>query len=107
MPAHGRLWFTLILFAVLRCFLVSDAYAEGGGYTGMSLPSGFVAFSGTSPWNTPVSNTPAIDPNSGVMIEKLKQKAGALHSNILKWTIPLFVIDSQKSPKVDVRTLSE
>lgn len=107
MHNHVRLWLALAFFTAVRCFSVNDSYADGVGYIGMSLPSGFVAFSSTSPWNTPIPDKPAIDPNSNIMIGILKQKVGVLHGNLLKWTVPLFVIDSKKSPKVAVRTLSE
>lgn len=75
---------------------------SGSGYIGMSLPAGFVAFSNTSPWNVPIPANPTLDPNSSLMISTLTQNAATIHGNFVKWTIPLFVIDSQASPKVTV-----
>jgi hypothetical protein len=74
------------------------------GYLGISLPADFRAFSEDSPWNTPIPENPEIDPASDLMINNLKYKAKMLKGNLTKWTIPLFIIDSKESPKVNVKT---
>ncbi|MBF0608603.1 MAG: hypothetical protein HQL61_13770 [Magnetococcales bacterium] len=74
---------------------------------GTSLPAGFRAFSADSPWNTQIPATAKTDKFSMNMIEHLKKTSGELRGNFVKWTIPLFVIDSAKSPKVDVLGVSE
>lgn len=90
---------------VVFLFFFSTSYsAEKEGYKGMSLPAGFRAFNDTSPWNTPVPKNAATDPLSETMIRKLKNATGVLKGNIINWTIPLFVIDSGKSPKLNVKT---
>ena len=72
----------------------------------MSLPANFKAFGPNCPWNTPIPKNPETDPFSELMINNLKYKAKVLKIDTKKWTIPLFVIDSKNSPKVDVKTTS-
>ncbi|KKR31055.1 MAG: hypothetical protein UT63_C0086G0007 [Candidatus Gottesmanbacteria bacterium GW2011_GWC2_39_8] len=76
------------------------------GYLGMSLPANFKAFGPNCPWNTPIPKNPETDSFSELMINNLKYKAKVLKIDTKKWTIPLFVIDSKNSPKVDVKTTS-
>jgi hypothetical protein len=100
----------IFLVCVLVTFVILNktAYSiDNTGYLGMSLPADFQAFSSTSPWNTPISRRPAIDPYSKNMIKNLKSKATVLKANITNWTIPLFVIDSAISPKRNVPTTSD
>ncbi|GBE02881.1 hypothetical protein BMS3Abin08_02333 [bacterium BMS3Abin08] len=96
----------IVIFTCLSlfCFLGVSTSSGNDGYLGMSLPANFKAFSRSSPWNTPIPENPEIDPFSGWMIEYLKKKAGSLVGNIRKWTIPVHVIDSERSPKVDVKS---
>jgi hypothetical protein len=77
---------------------------EVNAYIGMSLPSDFKIFSKTSPWNTPIQEKPEIDPFSDLMIFNLTHKAKTLQSSMTRWTIPLHVIDSRYSPRINVRS---
>ena len=81
--------------------------STGKGYLGMSLPADFQAFSNTSPWNIPISENPEIDPYSDLMINHLKYRAQKLKGDMTKWTIPIHVIDSKNSPRVDVKSTSK
>ncbi|MBF0565697.1 MAG: hypothetical protein HQK89_10675 [Nitrospirae bacterium] len=102
MTTKIKLYLLLSMFAAVQCLLIVYAHTAGTGYLGMSLPAGFVAFSGTSPWNTPLPANPTIDPNSSSMISTLTKKINTINGNFVKWTVPLFVIDSQAAPKVTV-----
>ena len=100
------LFFTLLMIVSLLSSLPLYSFQNNvkGGYLGISLPADFKAFSHSSPWNTPVLEDPEIDPFSGWMIDYLKNKAKVLKENIRKWTVPVHVIDSEKSPKVNVKS---
>ncbi|MEI8120866.1 MAG: hypothetical protein WCI20_02355 [bacterium] len=68
--------------------------------------SQFRPFSKTSPWNTPVPTNALVDPDSEKMIVMLSSNAMSLSANIRKWTVPVFTIDSARSPRLNVRTTS-
>jgi len=74
-------------------------------YLGMSLPGDFRPFSNNSPWNTPIPPNPKIDPMSEKIIKNLYNHCKKLKVNFVKWTIPLFVINSKNCPKVNVLTI--
>ncbi|MBF0345405.1 MAG: hypothetical protein HQL06_14385 [Nitrospirae bacterium] len=100
----------LLFLTVLFSLVFQGIQIYGGeqpGFLGTSLPAGFRPFSPDSPWNTPIPPNPQIDKFSKDMIGHLKKTAGELRGNLVKWTIPLFVVDSKKSPKVDVLTIAE
>jgi hypothetical protein len=80
---------------------------DNPGYLGMSLPADFNAFTSTSPWNTPIPSKPSIDSSSKSIIKNLKSKAEVLKGSFTGWTIPLFVIDSQASPKRNIKTTGD
>lgn len=71
-----------------------------------AFSSQFRPFSKTSPWNTPIPTNAPVDPNSEKMIVMLSSNAGSLSANITKWTVPVFTIDSQRAPRLDVKTTS-
>ncbi|TAN41331.1 MAG: hypothetical protein EPN22_15565 [Nitrospirae bacterium] len=96
--------FSTALFLVLTGL---PALTQGNpGYKGMGLPADFIPFSSKSPWNTSIPANVSVDQNSARMIENLKKKAGILKGNMVHWSVPLFVIDSAASPKVDVKSSS-
>jgi len=68
--------------------------------------SQFRPFSKTSPWNTPIATNALVDPDSDKMIVMLSSNAMSLSANIRKWTVPVFAIDSARSPRLNVRTTS-
>ncbi len=75
------------------------------GYLGMSLPANFKPFAASSPWNTPIPETPEIDPDSAMMITTLCASATDLGASFVKWTTPIHVIDSAQARKVSVYSL--
>lgn len=77
------------------------------GYLGMSLPADFQVFSPDSPWNTPIGENPELDEFSDMMINNLANKVKGIQWSWSTWTIPMFVIDSDKTPKVDIPTTSK
>jgi hypothetical protein len=71
----------------------------------MSLPADFRAFSPSSPWNTPIATYPKVDPDSDIMIRNLKNTSRKLKGNITSWSVPLFVINENNTPKKNIRSL--
>ena len=71
-----------------------------------AFSSQFRPFSKTSPWNTPIPTNALVDPDSEKMIEMLNSNARSLSANIRKWTVPVFSIDSARSPRLNVRSSS-
>ncbi len=59
------------------------------------------AFSDDSPWNQPVPADAATDRNSATLIADFASR-GALHINIQDWSIPVYFVDSEHTPKHDV-----
>ena len=86
---------------------ISCGGAKNDCYLGMSLPADFRPFSNDSPWNTPIPPDAEIDPMSKEMIENLCNHCKQLKRGIIKWTIPLFVINSENCPKIDVPTIKD
>lgn len=72
------------------------------GYLGMSLPANFKPFTAASPWNTPISQSPEIDPDSALMIANLSATAPYFGADFVKWTTPVHVIDFTQARKVNV-----
>jgi hypothetical protein len=68
--------------------------------------SQFRPFSNTSPWNTPIPTNALADPDSDKMIAMLSSNAMSLSANIRKWTVPVFIIDSARSPRLNVKSSS-
>jgi hypothetical protein len=74
----------------------------GGGTSGAAgtstAPVVWRPFSSTSPWNTPISSNPAIDPDSAAFIADLATLTGqgqqALSVNIQGYSIPVYYVDS-------------
>jgi hypothetical protein len=100
----------LVIFAFISPFILNHTTSyslDNPGYIGISLPPSFQAFTISSPWNTPISTYPAIDPYSKTMIQNLKSKASILKGSFTGWTIPLFVIDSAASPKRTLKTTGD
>jgi hypothetical protein len=63
-------------------------------------------FSDDSPWNTPIPKEARTDPNSDAMIAEFA-RGGALYINIKEWSVPIFYIDLEETPKHDVIELYE
>lgn len=95
-----------ISLAAFFLLAVSAVAGNSAGYLGMSLSSDFRPFSKNSPWNTPIESNARLDPYSDLMIKNLKEKGLRLKADSRKWSIPLFVIDSAKSPKASVKSVS-
>jgi hypothetical protein len=82
--------------------------AEAAGYLGMTLPADVQVFPGTV-WTTPIAANPSIDPDSGsqisalkyALVEELKYQA-ILQVNRTRNSAPIHVVDSSRSPLVDV-----
>lgn len=75
---------------------------DNKGLIGISLPASFQAFSDDSPWNTPIAEAPEIDMDSDKMIQHLKDKSEIIKGDTVKWTIPIFVIDSTVCPRINI-----
>lgn len=74
---------------------------------GMSLSADFTPFAPDSPWNTPIPLDAALHPDSSAMIEMLEQRAAILKADMDKWSVPLFVINADTSPKRTVYATTE
>jgi hypothetical protein len=95
------------ILAVLPCAFIAfagEAAAGSAGYMGMSLKADFRPFSADSPWNTAIAPGAKVDKYSDLMIKNMKERRLSLKADSAKWSIPLFVIDSTKSPKADVKS---
>jgi hypothetical protein len=55
-------------------------------------------FSDDSPWNQPVPASAPSDPNSAAMIGDFASR-GALHVNLRDWSVPVYFVDADKTPK--------
>lgn len=97
--------------AGLLILLLVGVNAVAGGPTPMAEPavlsSRFRPFSPASPWNTPIPTNAAVDPDSDAMITMLSSNSRTLGANIRKWSVPVFIIDAARTPRVNVRTTSE
>lgn len=93
---------TVLVIGMLLYAHGGGAVADSGGGGGMSLSGSFMAFHPQSPWNTPIPEDASTDPFSNAIIMKLKKSAGRLKADHAKWSIPLFVVDAEKTPKVTV-----
>ncbi len=85
--------------------IILVAAAANDGLLGVDLPNGFRAFHAESPWNTPIVPNPKASPFSSMIIERLKSasKSQKLKISYRNWTIPLWVIDTDKVTGVRVR----
>ena len=65
-------------------------------------------FAASSPWNTPLGPSPAIDPNSNTMITTLSHSSsgGRFYINIDGWTIPVYYADAS-TPAYTVPCINE
>ncbi len=61
-------------------------------------------FAADSPWNTPIPENPAIDPQSRELISDFAGN-GSLYINIAEWSVPVYYIDMEETPKHDVLDL--
>lgn len=86
--------------SVLTGLLLLVLLPAGARGADMSLPADFLAFHAASPWNTPIGDAPRIDPASAAMMRRLQSEAGRLKADHKKWSIPLFVVDAAKAPRV-------
>lgn len=101
---------TARLASLLTVLLVNTA-AAAAERTQTAEPavfsSQFRPFSATSPWNTPIPTNAPVDPDSEAMITMLSSNGRTLGANIRKWSVPVFIIDATRTPRVNVRTTSE
>ncbi|MGD9161943.1 MAG: hypothetical protein PVG39_26265, partial [Desulfobacteraceae bacterium] len=99
-------FFIIFSGAGYLCLISFPVFSTEGskGLVGMSLPASFQAFSDDSPWNSPIPDTPEIDIHSDIMVAHLKEKAQIIKGDIVKWTIPLFVIDSAVCPRINIES---
>lgn len=100
--------FFIMLFGIgFVCLIFSSVFSteNNKGLIGMSLPASFRAFSDDSPWNTPIPEAPEIDRHSDKMIQHLKNSAEIIKGDTVKWTMPLFVIDSSACPWVSIESV--
>ncbi|MBU1003133.1 MAG: hypothetical protein KKE73_11510 [Proteobacteria bacterium] len=98
----------IMLVALILAVMAPCAPAIAGqGLLGTSLPGDFRIFSPESPWNTPIAPKAALHPDSAAMIATLADKAGPLKGDLTQWTVPLFVVDFEASPKGLVRSPKE
>lgn len=69
----------------------------------LALPAlaGWRPFSADSPWNTPIPAGAPTDPASAGLIDDLASR-GAWRVNIRDWSIPVYFIDAEKTPRHDV-----
>jgi hypothetical protein len=58
-------------------------------------------FSADSPWNTPIPADARADPASAALIDDLAAR-GPWHINIKDWSIPVYFVDADRTPKHDV-----
>lgn len=79
----------------------------GQGLAGTSLPADFAIFAPDSPWNTPIADSAKPHAASQAMIGELAKRAGRLKGDMTQWTVPLFVVDADLSPKRRVRSPKE
>ena len=59
-------------------------------------------FSDTSPWNQKISKNTKPDINSKALIEDFASR-GPLYINIKDWSIPLYIVNSDSTPKHNVQ----
>jgi hypothetical protein len=55
-------------------------------------------FSDDSPWNQPIPVSARSDPNSAAMVDDFASR-GALHVNLRDWSVPVYFVDADKTPK--------
>lgn len=58
-------------------------------------------FSADSPWNQPIAANTPTDANSRAMIDDFAAR-GPLHVNLKAWSIPVYFVDADATPKHDV-----
>jgi hypothetical protein len=67
-------------------------------------PATWRPFADTSPWNTPVPADAAIDPDSKALMEEFATHGG-LYINITAWSVPVYYVDIDETPRHDVYDL--
>ena len=73
---------------------------DGGNGNAATPPAGWRPFDDTSPWNTPIGDDPAIDPDSPALIDDFINSGnpdwtGYIGINIEVFSIPLYWVDEQ------------
>ena len=61
-------------------------------------------FAADSPWNTPIPANPAIDAQSKALISDFAGN-GSLYINIAEWSVPVYYVDMDETPKHEVLDL--
>lgn len=100
---------TLLFSTSLICS--ASTHISCDGYLGTDLPTGTFVYAATSPWNSEINGSPMVDPDSDLMIQTLKDrmenfygKSSTLRFDNRNWSAPMFVIDSDTAPLVDIHT---
>jgi hypothetical protein len=86
---RGRLFATLAW--TIPCFIGWFSAAQ-------SAEKPWRPFSDDSPWNQPVPTHARSDPGSAAMIDDFASR-GALHVNLRDWSVPVYFVDADKTPK--------
>ncbi len=74
--------------------LACSARAQGA-------PAVWRPFSSDSPWNQRIAADAASDPASAALIADFASR-GPLHINIMDWSIPVYFVDAEHTPRQDV-----
>jgi len=77
------------LLALVAITLLADA-----------SPSPWRPFSVDSPWNQPIAAAAPTNPDSRAMIDDFASR-GPLHINIKTWSVPVYFVDADATPKHD------
>jgi len=64
-------------------------------------PKAWRPFAADSPWNTPIPESPEIDAQSKGLISDFAG-GGSLYINIAEWSVPVYYIDMDETPKHEV-----
>jgi hypothetical protein len=78
--------------------------ALGGDSFVTAAPTGWRPFSDNSPWNQPIPANARTDPDSSAAIADFALR-GALYINIRDWSIPVYFVDAEHTPRHKVYDL--
>ena len=71
------------------------------GTLAQGAQAGWRPFSSDSPWNQPIAADAPADPASAALIADFASR-GPLHINIEDWSIPVYFVDAEHTPRRDV-----
>lgn len=96
----------MIIITGAALFCVSGTGINSPRLLKMSLATSFQPFSEDSPWNVTIPENPAVDPFSDQIMARLQTTVTQIEASTRKWTVPIFFIDSERSPRMDVPSTS-